>query len=87
MQSFRRLACVLCIFAINDRRRIIWSRPGNPTRGVATTLGITRAQLRNAIHVIKEDAELEPRDNVTIWSDGSVTDANDELIGNIYDEI
>ena len=61
--------------------------PAREPDGVATTLGITRAQLRNAIHSIKEDAELEPRDNVTIWSDGSVTDANDELIGNIYDEI
>jgi hypothetical protein len=28
-----------------------------------------------------------PRDNVIIWDDGSVSDARDEVIGNIYDEI
>jgi uncharacterized protein DUF4279 len=49
---------------------IIWSRPGNPTRGVARTLGITRAQLRHAIHEIKDDAGLGPPDRVTIWDDG-----------------
>ena len=65
----------------------IWSRPGNPPRAVATALGITRAQLGDAIHAIKKNARLRPRDNVTIWDDGSVSDARDEVIGNIYDEI
>ena len=65
----------------------IWTRPGNPSRGVATALGITRAQLGDAIHAIKKNAELRPRDNVIIWDDGTVSDARDEVIGNIYDEI
>jgi hypothetical protein len=67
--------------------RIIWSGPGNPTRGVATRLGVTRPQLGDAIHAIKKNARLRASDNVSIWDDGSVTDASDELIGNIYDEI
>lgn len=67
--------------------RVIWSRPGNPARAVATGLGITRAQLGDALHAIKKIARLRPRDDVTIWDDGSVTDAQDEVIGNIYDEI
>ena len=67
--------------------RIIWSRSGNPTRGVATALGISRAQLRSAIHVIKKDARLRPADSVTIWDDGTITGSNDEQLGNIYDEI
>jgi len=65
----------------------IWSRPENPTRGVASTLGISRAQLREAIHAIKPGAGLQPDDNITIWDDGSVTDAGDVSIGNIFDEI
>jgi hypothetical protein len=67
--------------------RVIWSRPGNPTRAVATALGITREQLGRAIHVIKHDAGLLPPDNVTIWDDGTVTVDRDVQIGNIYDEI
>jgi len=63
--------------------RIIWSRPGNPTRGVATALGITLPQLGDAIHAIKKNARLRAHDNVSIGDDGSVTDARDESIGNI----
>jgi len=65
----------------------IWSRPDNPTRAVATRLGITRERLSRAIHVIKRDARLGPADNVTIWDDGTVTVDSDVQIGNIYDEI
>jgi len=54
---------------------------------VANELGITRAQLGDALHAIKKNARLRPRDNVSIWDDGSVMDAQDEVIGNIYDEI
>jgi hypothetical protein len=54
---------------------------------VATALGITRARLGDAIHAIKKNARLGPRDNVIIWDDGTVSDARDEVIGNIYDEI
>jgi hypothetical protein len=67
--------------------RKIWTRPGNPTRGVATALGITRPQLRYALHRIKKNARLRPRDNVSIWDDGSVTDGSDAWLGSIYDEI
>ncbi|HXO00904.1 MAG TPA: hypothetical protein VN900_02535 [Stellaceae bacterium] len=67
--------------------RIIWSRPGNPTRAVARALGVSHPQLGDAIHAIKKNARLRPHDNVSIWHDGSVADATDELIGNIYDEI
>lgn len=66
---------------------IIWSRPGNPTRGVATRLGTSETKLGDALHAIKDAAGLAPRDRVTIWDDGSVTDDRDVLVGNIYDEI
>lgn len=69
------------------RPRIIWSRPGNAPNSVATALGITPAQLGDAIHAVKKNARLRPRENVSIWDDGSVTDASDEFIGNIYNEI
>lgn len=67
--------------------RKIWSRPGNPTPGVARRLGVSETDLGDAIHTLKDAAGLGPRDRVTIWDDGSVTDARDELIGNIHDEI
>jgi hypothetical protein len=67
--------------------RIIWSGPGNPPRAIATALGINRSQLRQAIHAIKNDAGLRPRDSVKIWSDGWLTDDRNEWIGNIFDEI
>lgn len=67
--------------------RIIWSRPGNPTRGVARMLGISEAELGDAIHILKEAAGLRSRDRVRIWDDGSVTDERDAFVGNIYDEI
>jgi hypothetical protein len=67
--------------------RIIWSRPGNPTRGVATALGLTHVQLGDAIHIIKDATGLRPGDRVIIWDDGAVTDANHDPLGNIYDEI
>ncbi len=67
--------------------RIIWRNPGNPPRGVATRLGITRHQLGRAIHRIKDYAGLAPGERITIWDDGSVTDENDVPLGNIQDEI
>lgn len=67
--------------------RVIWSNPGNPTAEVSSRLGITRWQLREAIHSIKNGAGLSPRDRVSIWDDGSVTDDTDVWIGNVYDEI
>ncbi len=67
--------------------RIIWSRPGNPTRGVTRALGISETDLGDAIHILKDAAGLGSRDRVRIWDDGSVTDDRDALVGNIYDEI
>jgi hypothetical protein len=69
------------------RSRVIWSRPENPPESVAVALGITRVQLGDAIHGIKEDAGLGPRDRVTIWDDGSVTDDTNARIGNVHDEL
>jgi len=66
---------------------IIWSGPRNPTRAVATALGIERFQLGQAIHAIKNDAGLRPWDNVSIRIDGWLTDDRNAWIGNIYDEI
>jgi transposase-like protein len=67
--------------------RIIWSRPGNPTAAVARALDITPHQLSRALHRVKENARLRPRDNVRIWDDGTVTDERDDWVGNLYDEI
>ena len=68
-------------------RRPIWSRPENPTRDVARRLGVTREQLRDAIHRIKEDAKLGARDRITIWDDGTITDERGETIGNVHEEV
>lgn len=65
---------------------IIWSSPRNPPRGVATRLGISRDQLRKAIHRNKEDAKLGARDRVTIWDDGAIVDDEGNIIGNVYDD-
>jgi len=65
----------------------IWASPGNPPTSVARRLGITRPQLREAIHAIKHEAKLGPQDRVTIWDDGTVTDSADDWIGNIHHEI
>jgi hypothetical protein len=54
---------------------------------VARKLGITREQLGEAIHIIKDEAGLSPRDRVYIWDDGSITDETDGWIGNVHDEI
>ena len=67
--------------------RVIWSRPGNPTRAVARALGISETQLSDAMHAINKNARLWPHENVRIRDDGSVTDARDELVGDIHDEI
>ena len=67
--------------------RIIWSNPGNPPRAVSDALGIERWQLRDALHRIKESAGLSGADRVIIWDDGTVSDAQGNPLGNIYDEI
>ena len=65
---------------------IIWSRPGNPPRSVATALRIPHWRLRNALHEIKRRSNLGARDRLTIYDDGSVRDANGEHVGNIYED-
>jgi hypothetical protein len=65
----------------------IWSRPENPGPGVARRLRIEQWELREAIHKIKQHAGLRPDDNVVIWSNGSVANANGTVIGNVYDEL
>jgi hypothetical protein len=65
----------------------LWSGPRNPSNWVANRLGITRMQLSEAIHALKRNAGLRPRDRVSLWDDGSVTDDANAWIGNIYDEI
>ena len=65
----------------------LWSDPRNPPVWVARRLGITRAQLSDALHAIKRHAGLAPRDRVILWDDGSVTDDANAWIGSIYDEI
>jgi hypothetical protein len=67
--------------------RIIWSNPGNPSNEVSRAFGIERRQLRRALHRIKHAQGLKGADRVTIWSDGSVTDPQDNVLGNVDDEI
>ena len=67
--------------------RVIWSNPGNPTNEVSRALGIGRLELRGALHRIRRAQGLKGADRVTIWSDGSVTDQDKNVLGNIYDEI
>ena len=65
----------------------IWSRPGNPGKCVADALGVDEYDFSDALHVIKADAGLGPRDHVSIWSNGDVTDDQGALIGNIHASI
>lgn len=67
--------------------RVIWNNSGNPTNYVSDQLGIERWQLREAIHKIKHSADIQPDEQVVIYDDGTVTDANGQPIGNIHDEI
>jgi hypothetical protein len=39
-----------------------------------------------ALHKIKAASDLSGGDRVIIYSDGSVTDAQGELLGNLHDE-
>jgi len=58
--------------------RRLWSNPDNPPDWVAremrraTGKEITREQLGEALHMIKREAGLRPRDRVYIYDDGSV---------------
>ena len=67
--------------------RIIWDRPTNPPKWVADQLGISEWDLGDALHAIKEASGLGGADHVTISDDGTVTDDQGQVIGNIYDEL
>jgi hypothetical protein len=67
--------------------RKIWSNPQNPPDWVAGILNISREELGEALHIIKNEAGLSPRDRVSIWDDGGITDDTDTWIGNVHDEI
>jgi hypothetical protein len=67
--------------------RVIWESSANPTDYVSEQLGIERWELREAIHKIKASSDLGGANRVIIYDDGSVTDENGELIGNIHDEL
>ena len=68
-------------------RRIIWNKSGNPDTFVSDSLGIRRWQLGNALHKINSRSGLALQDNVIIYDDGRVTDAQGYDVGNIHDEI
>lgn len=67
--------------------RIIWDRPGNPTKYVSDRLQISRRDLGRALHKIKARYNLRAADRVVIYDDGAVTDQAFEPLGNIYEEI
>jgi len=67
--------------------RKLWDQTGNPPTWVSDRLGIKRWQLREAIHKIKSHSGIQGSDDVIIWDNGDVQTANEEYIGNIYDEI
>ena len=67
--------------------RIIWNRPGNPSKYVSDQLGIPHWQLGEAIHEIKHAGNLRAPDRVIIYDDGMVTDEHGDALGNIYDEL
>jgi hypothetical protein len=48
---------------------------------------LSGGQLRGALHRIEEGAGLSGTDRVVIWDDGTVSGAQDNPLGNIYDEI
>jgi hypothetical protein len=67
--------------------RIIWDRADNPARYVSDRLGIRRSELRQALHEIKRRSNLQARDRVIIYDDGTVRDEDGEELGNVFDEI
>jgi len=67
--------------------RKLWSAPGNPPRSVSDSLGVERGKFHAALSKLKAKAGYGPADDVTIWSDGSVTDWRGEWLGDIHGEI
>jgi len=69
-----------------SRALILWSNPGNPPDSVARALGMGLQHFSRALHKIKAANDLSGADRVIIYSDGSVTDAQGEPLGNLHDE-
>jgi hypothetical protein len=65
---------------------ILWSNPGNPPDSVPRALGMEPPHFSRALHKIKAASDLSGTDLVIIYSDGSVTDQQGELLGNLHDE-
>jgi hypothetical protein len=66
--------------------RVSWSNAGNPPDAVARALGMTPRHFGRALHKIKAASDLSGADRVVIYSDGSVTDGQGEVLGNLHDE-
>jgi hypothetical protein len=69
-----------------SRASILWSNPGNPPASIARALGMELRRFSRALHKIKAANDLSGADRVIIYSDGSVTDAQGEPLGNLHDE-
>ena len=69
-----------------SRASTLWSNPGNPPDSVAQTLGMEPRHFSRALHKIKAASDLSGADHVIIYNDGSVTDQQGELLGNLHDE-
>lgn len=68
--------------------RKLWSNPESPPEWVARQLHppMTRHEFSAALHRIKRAAGLKGADRVSIWEDGDVTDADEQVIGNLHAE-
>ena len=69
-----------------SRARVLWSNPGNPPDSVACALGMEPRHFSRALHKIKAASDLSGAERVLIYDDGSVTDQQGELLGNLRDE-
>ncbi len=69
-----------------SRARMLWSNPGNPPDWVARALGMEPRRFSRALHKIKAANDFSGVDRVIIYSDGVVTDEQDEPLGNLHDE-
>ena len=67
--------------------RVIWDQRGNPPKFVSDRLRIQHWQLGDAIHEIKSAGNVRATDRVIIYDDGTVSDAQGDPLGNIYDEL
>ena len=67
------------------RSRVLWRNPGNPPDAVARALDLPPRRFDRALHKIKAASDLSGADRVIIYSDGTVTDAHGEPLGNLFD--